>query len=68
MTMVLGPDKKAQAAAEKKRTSPEAPADAPTDLNSSATEAVATEAVAAEPATPEAVPPETTEAPDTTGA
>lgn len=73
MTMVLGPDKKAQAAAEKKRSSPEAPADAPTDLNPSATEAVATEAVAteavaAEPATPEAVPPETTEAPDTAGA
>jgi translation initiation factor IF-3 len=83
MTMVLGPDKKAQAAAEKKRTSPEAPADAPTDLNSSATEtaapeAVTAEAVTAETATPEAVTAETattettevetTEAPDTTGA
>lgn len=81
MTMVLGPDKKAQAAAEKKRTSPEAPADAPTDLTSSATETAAPqtaapEAATAEPATPEAVTAETTEtaevetteAPDTTGA
>ena len=83
MTMVLGPDKKAQAAAEKKRTSPEAPAGTPTDLSSSATETAASptavpEAATAETATAETSTPdtpaseipasETPEAPDTTGA
>jgi len=72
MTMVLGPDKKAQAAAEKKRSAPESESDTPsaaTDVpESEIVEPVATAAVST-PEVPEAVsdptPVESPEAPDT---